>query len=61
MFQVFQMFLRYVASVVYRCCKSISGYCTCCNGYTRMFQVYVLSVLSVLDECCKCFIRTLQK
>jgi hypothetical protein len=44
MFQVFQMFQRYVANVVYQCCKSRSGCCTCCNGYTRMFQVYVLNV-----------------
>jgi hypothetical protein len=36
-FQVFQMFQRYVACIVYRCCKSRSGCCTCCNGYTRIF------------------------
>ena len=50
------MFQRYVASVVYRCCKSRSGCCTCCNGYTRMFLVYVPNVSSVLGECWKCFI-----
>jgi hypothetical protein len=49
------MFHRYVASIVYRCCKSRSGCCTSCNGYTRMFQVYVTNVSSAPDECCKCF------
>ena len=49
------------ASVVYRCCKSRSGCCTCCNGYTRMFQVYVPNVSSFPDVCCKCFIWMLQK
>jgi hypothetical protein len=39
---------------VYRCCKSRSRCCTCCNGYTRMFQVYVPNVSSGPDECCKC-------
>jgi hypothetical protein len=60
-FKYFRCFLRYIASIVYRCCKSISTCYTCCNGYTRMFQVYVLSVSSVLDECCKCFVWILQK
>jgi len=55
---MFQMFSRYVASVVYQCCKSRSGCCTCCNGYTRMFEVYVSSVP---DECCKYFVWMLQK
>ena len=31
------------------------GCCTCCNGYTRMFQVYVPNVSSVSDVYCKCF------
>ena len=53
MFQVFQMFQRYVVSVLCGCCKSRSGYCICCNGYTRMLQAYVLNVSSV-------FRRTLQ-
>jgi hypothetical protein len=53
---MFQVFQRYVASVVYRCCKSISGCDTCCNGCIRMFQVYVPDVSYVLDVCCKCFI-----
>jgi hypothetical protein len=43
------MFQRYVASVVYRCCKSGSECCTCSNVYT-----YVLSVYS------KCSRRMLQ-
>jgi hypothetical protein len=49
MFQVFQMFQRYVASVLYQYCKNRSGCCTCCcNDYTRMFQVFSC-------VCCKCF------
>jgi hypothetical protein len=48
LFQVFQMFQRCVASVSHRCCKSRSGCCTCCNGYTCMFQCFI------------CFIRMLQ-
>jgi hypothetical protein len=43
-FQVFQMFQSYIASVVYWCCKSRSGCCTCYNSYTCMVQVYVLNV-----------------
>jgi hypothetical protein len=39
---------------VYRCCKSRSRCCTCCNDYTRMFEVYVPNVSSSPDECCKC-------
>ena len=31
-FQSFQMFQSYVASVLYQCCKNTSGCCTCCNG-----------------------------
>jgi hypothetical protein len=47
MFQVFQMFQRYVASVLYGCCKSRSEYCIlCCNDYTRMLQAYVPNVSS---------------
>jgi hypothetical protein len=41
---------------LYRCCKSRPECCTCGNGYTRMFQVYVLNVSYVLDVCCKCFL-----
>jgi hypothetical protein len=44
-----------VASILYRCCNNILECCTCCNGYTCMFQVYVANVLSVSDVCCKCF------
>jgi hypothetical protein len=44
----------YVASVVYRCCKSRPGCCTCWYDYTRMFQVCVQNVSFVLDVCCKC-------
>jgi hypothetical protein len=55
------MFQRYVASVSYRCCKSRSWCCTCYNGYTRMFQVYVLNVSTVLDVCCKYFYLNVAK
>jgi hypothetical protein len=40
-FQVFEMFQRYDASVAYGCCKSRSGCFTYCNGYTRMLQMFV--------------------
>jgi hypothetical protein len=57
-----RMFQRYVASVSYRCCKSRSGCCksrseyyTCCNGYARMFQVYIPNVSSISYIYCKCF------
>jgi hypothetical protein len=36
---IFQMFQKCVTNVSHRCCKSTSGCYTCCNGYTRMFQV----------------------
>jgi hypothetical protein len=55
MFQVFQMFHRYVASVSYGCCKSRSGCCIYCNGCTRMLQAPILNVSSIFfDVCCKC-------
>jgi hypothetical protein len=51
LFQVFQIFQRYVASVLYQCSKSRSGRCTCCNGVFKctskmfhLFQTYVVSV-----------------
>ena len=46
---------------VYQCCKNRSGCYTCCNGYTRMFQVYVSNISSVIDVCYKSLIRMLQK
>jgi hypothetical protein len=52
MFQVFQMFWRYVANVLYLCCKSRLGCYTCCNGVSRV----CLNISSVSDICCKCFI-----
>jgi hypothetical protein len=58
---MFQVFQRYVANVVYRCCKSRLRCCTCCNDYTLMFQVYVPNILFVPDVCCECFIWMLQK
>ena len=54
MFQVFQMFQRYVSSVSYGCCKSRSGYHICCNGCTRMLQAYVPNVSSIFRRCCNC-------
>jgi hypothetical protein len=36
MFHVFQLFQRYVVNVLYRCCKSRSGCCICCNSCTLM-------------------------
>jgi hypothetical protein len=61
--RMFQVSQSYVAIILSRCrsgyCKSRSEYYTYCNGYTRMFQVYVLSVSSVTSWkkfiCCKCF------
>jgi hypothetical protein len=50
-FQVFQMFHRYIANVVYPCYKSSLRCCTSCNSYTRMFQMF----LSIPDVCCKYF------
>jgi hypothetical protein len=58
-----------VSSVSCECCKSRSGCCICCNGYTRMLQVSVLNVSSVffrrmlqmcLFECCICFTHMLR-
>jgi hypothetical protein len=54
----------YVASVCFKCFSCfkhmlqvfLSGCCICCDGYTRILQVYVLNVSFVLDVCCsKCF------
>jgi hypothetical protein len=54
MFQVFQVFYRYITSVLYRCCKSRSECYTYCNAiyvyFMCMFQ------MSVSDLCYKCFI-----
>jgi hypothetical protein len=61
MFQVFQMFSRYVASVSYGCCKSRSRCYICCNGYTRMLQASVSNVSSVFQTYVACvFIWMLQ-
>jgi hypothetical protein len=54
MCQVFHMVPRYVTCVVYRCWKSRSRCCICCNCCIRMFQVYVPNISSILDECCNC-------
>jgi hypothetical protein len=49
----------HVASVSCGCCKSRSGCCICCNGYTRMLQASVPNVSAVSDGCCTCFIWVL--
>jgi hypothetical protein len=56
MFQMFQTFLRYVAIVLYRWCKSRSGmlHMLC---MLQVFQRFVQNVLSVLDERCKFWSR----
>jgi hypothetical protein len=43
-FQVLQMFQRYVASVSYVCCKNRSG---CCNCFRWMLQAFVQNVSSI--------------
>jgi hypothetical protein len=35
-------------------CKCLSRRCICCNGYTRMLQVYISNILAVSEVCCKC-------
>jgi hypothetical protein len=42
MFEMFDLFQKYVTIASSRCCKSRSGCCICCNDY-----VYVLNILSV--------------
>jgi hypothetical protein len=41
MFQVFQMFYRYVAHVSCGCCKSRSGCCICCKRLFKMFHLFL--------------------
>jgi hypothetical protein len=64
MFQLLQIFQRYVASVSYRCCKSRSGYWICCTSYTtydasiyfKCFICFSRHMLQVfLFGCCVCF------
>jgi hypothetical protein len=55
MFQVFQIFQRYIAIVSYEYCKSRSGYYTCCISYKLMLQVSIQNILSTSDLCCKYF------
>jgi hypothetical protein len=47
------MFQRYVATVVYQCCKSRSGCYTCCNGYIRCFKCMFQMFYLFPDVCCK--------
>jgi hypothetical protein len=49
MFQIFQLFQTYVASV-------LSGCCIYCSAHTHMLQAYVVNVSSISDVCYnKCF------
>jgi hypothetical protein len=43
---VFQLFHRYVVSVLCGCCKSRSRCCICCNGCTHILQASVLNASS---------------
>jgi hypothetical protein len=55
MFQVPQMFHRYVATVSYGCCKSRLGRCMCCNGWTVCCKfLFLMFHLFFLDVCHKC-------
>ena len=53
------MFHLDVACVLSGCCKSRSGCCTCCNGYTHMLQASVSNASVVSDGWCTCFIWVL--
>jgi hypothetical protein len=59
MFQVFQMYIVSVSDVY---CKSRSGCCICCNGYTHMLQVFYLNVayISHVHICCSDYKHMLQ-
>jgi hypothetical protein len=61
MFQVFHMFRGMLQVLYIDVAKVDRDAAHVCNGYTRMFQVYVANVSSVRDECCKCFVWMLQK
>jgi hypothetical protein len=53
--RMFQVFQRYDAIVAYKCCKSRSGCCPYCNGYTCMLQnVYSKCFIYFSDLCCNC-------
>jgi len=67
---MFQVLQRYVASVLYHCCRNRSGCCTCCNAYvssvyskcfvciTRMLQVFHLDTAKVdLDVAYTCMLQ----
>jgi hypothetical protein len=61
MFQVFQIFQRYVASVLHGCCKSRSGCYIRCKCFIGMLQRLFQSVSSVSEVCCICFTHMLQE
>jgi hypothetical protein len=48
MFQIFQMFQRYVVNVSYRCCK-VDRVCICCNSYTHILQVSIPNVTPIFQ------------
>jgi hypothetical protein len=57
MFQVFQIFQRYVVIVSYRCCKSIlEDVAKIYRRMLHMLQVFQRHVFSALEVCSKCFI-----
>jgi hypothetical protein len=45
---MFQMFQRYVASILYGCCKSRSRCCICCKCFRGMVQAFIQNVLSCM-------------
>jgi hypothetical protein len=45
MLQMFQLFHMYVANVLSKCFKNISGFCTCCN-VTTLPQLLVAAALA---------------
>ena len=50
MFQVFQIFRRYVSSVSCGCYKSRSRCCVCCNSCTCMLQAFIPYVSFVFSD-----------
>jgi hypothetical protein len=50
LFQVFEIFQRYVASVSHDVAISRLGCCTCCYRYTHILQASVLNVSTVFSR-----------
>jgi hypothetical protein len=57
----FKYLFSCVLDVSNLCCKSGSGCCIRCYGYTHMFQEYISNVSSVSVVSCKCFMIMFQK